>query len=118
MGADSTRVAGRVDVIVVRGKEVLRRCTVRCEGGSLAISASPSPAGGGDEEDGPETSRPDVTLTLTDAHAEAVASGALDPSVAYMRGQMKMEGDSALLLAFLPLTRGPDFEAVRRCLSA
>jgi putative sterol carrier protein len=42
-----------------------------------------------------------VTLTLTPDDAAAVKSGDLDLSVAFMRGTMKMAGDSGILFHVL-----------------
>ncbi len=110
MAGISTAGDRRVEFVVARGKQVLQRCIVRVVDGSLVASAG---SASGDDEP-----RGDVTLTLTPPDAALVAAGGLDPSVAFMRGQMKMEGDFALLMSFLPLARGPGFDAVRECLSA
>ena len=101
---------GRVELVVKRGKEILRRCELTCSHGEL----QPAPA----SDSAVRERGVDVTLTLTPADADGVSTGSLDPSVAFMRGQMKVEGDFELLLTALPLTRGPGFDAVRRCLAA
>jgi hypothetical protein len=44
----------------------------------------------------------------TPADAEAVHDGALDLTVGFMRGQVKMSGDFGTLLRFLPLTAGSE----------
>ena len=49
----------------------------------------------------------DVTFTATPADAQALHEGALDLSVGFMRGQVKMAGDFGMLLQLLPLTAGP-----------
>lgn len=46
----------------------------------------------------------DLVLTITDADAALVASGDIEPSVAYMRGRLKASGDGALLLGWLAST--------------
>ena len=46
----------------------------------------------------------DVTFTATPADAQALHDAALDLSVGFMRGQVKMAGDFGLLLQLLPLT--------------
>lgn len=46
----------------------------------------------------------DLILTIADADARLVATGAVEPSVAYMRGRLKAAGDGALLLAWLAST--------------
>jgi putative sterol carrier protein len=51
----------------------------------------------------------DLTLTLPVALAAAVAEGSLEPSVAFMRGQLKTAGDNGLLLGVLALTAAPGF---------
>jgi hypothetical protein len=50
----------------------------------------------------------DVTFTATPADAAALHDGTLDLSVGFMRGQVKMSGDFATLLRFLPLTAGAE----------
>lgn len=100
---------GRVKIVVLRGKDALRSCTLKLSSGSLELLLA-----GNDEV---LEQAADVTLTLTPIDADAVASGALDPTVAFMRGRMKMAGDSALLLSVLPLMRGSGFDAARKCLA-
>jgi hypothetical protein len=46
----------------------------------------------------------DLILTIARADAQAVASGQVEPSVAFMRGRLKASGDGALLLGFLAST--------------
>ena len=53
----------------------------------------------------------DLTLTLTDSDARAVLSGALDPSVAFMQGRMKVVGAMAPLLDLLALAGTEDGRA-------
>jgi putative sterol carrier protein len=51
-----------------------------------------------------------VVFTLTPADADALKHGDLDVSVAFMRGTMKMAGDSGVLLRVLPvLSRATPF---------
>jgi len=54
----------------------------------------------------------DLTLTLTDADARAVVAGDLDPSVAFMRGRMKVTGAMAPLLDLLALAGTEDARAL------
>jgi hypothetical protein len=49
---------------------------------------------------------PTVTFTFTPADADAYRNGALDLSVGFMRGQVKMAGDFGALLRVLPRLRG------------
>jgi putative sterol carrier protein len=56
--------------------------------------------------DGPPADPADVTFTATPADAQSLHDGALDLSVGFMRGQVKMSGDFGALLRFLPLTGG------------
>jgi len=44
---------------------------------------------------------PDATLTITYADVRAMADRSLDPSVAFMRGELKTAGDPGLVLALL-----------------
>jgi hypothetical protein len=46
----------------------------------------------------------DLTLVIGQADARAVASGEVEPSVAYMRGRLKATGDGGLLLGWLAST--------------
>jgi hypothetical protein len=50
----------------------------------------------------------DVILTLSWSDAAAVHTGALDPSVAFMQGRMKVVGSMDVTLALLPAAREPD----------
>jgi putative sterol carrier protein len=44
---------------------------------------------------------PDCILRLKMDHVRAIASGDLDPQVAFMTGKVKIEGDSSLLMQLL-----------------
>ena len=104
--AGGMRGSGTVELAVVRGKSVLRRCFATYSGGRLV-----SVVDGGEDA-------ADVSLTLTPGDADAMVRGELDPSVAFMRGQMKMSGDFGVLLQVLPHMRGDPFTEVRASLSA
>jgi SCP-2 sterol transfer family len=56
--------------------------------------------------DGAPSEPADLTFTATPADAQLMHEGTLDLSVGFMRGQVKMAGDFAKLLRFLPLTGG------------
>jgi hypothetical protein len=56
----------------------------------------------------------DLTLTIARADAEDVASGEVEPSVAYMRGRVKASGDGALLLGLLASTASDNYREWRR----
>jgi putative sterol carrier protein len=60
----------------------------------------------------------DVTVTLSWSDAAAVATGSLDPSVAFMRGRMKVAGSMAVTLALLPAARAPEALELRRQVAA
>ncbi len=60
----------------------------------------------------------DVTLTLSWSDAAAIASGALDPSVAFMRGRMKVVGSMEVTLALLPAARAPEAVELRQRVAA
>jgi hypothetical protein len=70
--------------------------------------------------EGIPSSRPDADLVLTLAGPDAVdvLSGAVDPSVAFMRGRLKAAGDGGLLLAFLLSTTSTEFQTWRRGVAA
>lgn len=104
----STRASGAVELVVAQGKRPTARLIARYDDGRLRqIAATPAGA--------PAEPPADVTLTLTPDDAARVRDGALDLSVAFMRGTMKMAGDFGVLLAVLPITRG---EEHRRALAA
>jgi SCP-2 sterol transfer family len=56
---------------------------------------------------------PDIEFTLAAADASDVISGAVEPSVAFMRGRLKASGHGDLLLAFLQSTTSETFAAWR-----
>ena len=58
--------------------------------------------------DGAPAEPADISFTATRADAEALHAGALDLSVGFMRGQVKMSGDFGALLHFLPMTGGTE----------
>jgi putative sterol carrier protein len=59
----------------------------------------------------------DLVLTLAAPDAVQVFSGAVEPSVAFMRGRLKAAGEGGLLLGFLESTRSEAFETWRRGLA-
>jgi hypothetical protein len=86
-----------VEFVVAAGKREQARCHAQVDDSGLVSAAT-----------GPPPREADVVLTLTPADAEAVRDGALDLSVGFMRGQVKMAGDFGALLRLLPLTHGRD----------
>lgn len=79
-----------VDLVVAERKRELERHRVVVEGEAVTPR---------DVDDTPAV----VVLTLTQADADAIERGDLDLSVAFMRGTMKMAGDSGVLLHVLPV---------------
>jgi hypothetical protein len=59
---------------------------------------------------GPE---PSLEFTLSATDARDLLSGAVEPSVAFMRGRLKASGDGGLLLGFLESTTSKEFESWR-----
>lgn len=91
----NTGAVNTVDLVVAERKRELERHRVVVD----ATTVTPSAVDGTDAE---------VVFTLTPADAEAVKSGSLDLSVAFMRGTAKMAGDYGVLLHVLPvLSRAP-----------
>jgi len=76
--------------------------------------------GDGGAEAGVPGARPDADLVLTLASADAidVFSGAVEPSVAFMRGRLKAAGSGGLLLGFLESTRSDAFPGWLRKMAA
>jgi putative sterol carrier protein len=85
-----SRPPGTVDLVVAERKRELERHRVVVDGDAV----TPTEA-----DDAPAA----VVLTLNPADADALRSGELDLSVAFMRGTMKMAGDSAVLFRVLPV---------------
>jgi predicted lipid carrier protein YhbT len=53
----------------------------------------------------------DVTLTQTHADAVAIARGDLDANAAFMQGRVKVTGNMGSLMALMPLTQSPEYQA-------
>jgi hypothetical protein len=86
-----------VEFVVAAGKKEQARGWVRVSDAAVVERGSGAP---------PEAA--DVTFTATPADAQAMHEGALELSVGFMRGQVKMSGDFGALLQFLPLTGGTE----------
>ena len=85
-----------VEFVVAAGKKEQARGWARIAGETLA-----------ERGDGAPAEPADITFTATPADAQALHDGALDLSVGFMRGQVKMAGDFGALLHLLPLVSGP-----------
>jgi SCP-2 sterol transfer family len=70
--------------------------------------------------DGVPTSQPDadVVLTLASPDAVDIFAGAVEPSVAFMRGRLKAAGDGGLLLGFLQSSTTSRFQVWRQRVAA
>ncbi|HEY3834055.1 MAG TPA: SCP2 sterol-binding domain-containing protein [Acidimicrobiia bacterium] len=79
-----------VAYVVAKGKKQLSRRAVRVDGQSVTDLADD------------DASEPDVTFTMTPEVASEFDAGALDVNVGFMRGAIKMSGDSGALLRVLP----------------
>jgi hypothetical protein len=86
-----------LEFVVAQGKKEQARAYAHLDGDRIVGTGS-----------GPAERPGDIVFTLTPADASALHDGALDLSVGFMRGQVKMAGDFGALLRFLPLTAGPD----------
>ena len=53
----------------------------------------------------------DVTLTQTHPDAVAIARGDLDANAAFMQGRVKVTGNMGSLMALMPLTQSPEYQA-------
>ena len=84
-----------VEFVVAAGKKEQARSWARIDDGALTARGEGAPA-----------TAADVTFTATPADAQGLHEGALDLSVGFMRGQVKMAGDFGALLQLLPLTGG------------
>jgi hypothetical protein len=84
-----------VAFVVATGKKEQARSWARIDDGALTARGEGAPA-----------TAADVTFTATPADAQGLHEGALDLSVGFMRGQVKMAGDFGALLQLLPLTGG------------
>jgi putative sterol carrier protein len=56
---------------------------------------------------------PDVTVALPWADGAAVATGSLDPNVAFMQGRMKVAGSMGLVMDLLAVTATPEYRDLR-----
>jgi putative sterol carrier protein len=82
-----------VDLVVAEKKKELERRRVVVDGDSVTAHAVDDTAA-------------DVVFTVTPADVDALRRGDVNLSVAFMRGTMKMAGDSGVLFHVLPvLTR-------------
>ena len=79
-----------VDFVVAERKQELERHRVLVAGDAVTPGT-------------PDDTPAEVTFTLTSVDADAVKRGDLDLSVAFMRGTMKMAGDSGVLFHVLPV---------------
>lgn len=67
----------------------------------------------------PEPSKnADLKLKTSFEEAQAMFLGSLDPNVAFMRGDLKTDGPTGLLLALLDAWRRPGADAFRAALAA
>ncbi len=85
-----------VAYVVAKGKRELSRRVVRVDGDGDDVVEVP------DGEAGESVA---VTFTLTPELAAAVEDGSTDVSVGFMRGEIKMAGDTGALLRVLPALR-------------
>lgn len=85
-----------VEFVVAAGKKEQARSWAQVDAGAVVARGDGTPA-----------EAADITFTATPADAQSLHEGALDLSVGFMRGQVKMAGDFGALLQFLPLTAGP-----------
>jgi SCP-2 sterol transfer family len=84
-----------VEFVVAAGKKEQARSWARTDDEALTARG-----------EGAAATAADVTFTATPADAQGLHEGALDLSVGFMRGQVKMAGDFGALLHLLPLTGG------------
>ncbi|HVB93922.1 MAG TPA: SCP2 sterol-binding domain-containing protein [Acidimicrobiales bacterium] len=56
----------------------------------------------------------DVTLTSSRRDAVAMATGGLDPNVAFMQGRMKVAGSMGIMMRLLPVANTPEYQDLRK----
>jgi len=95
-------VSGRIQVEMTGGPDGEVRCYWVIQDGRLVECA------------GGAVTEPDVTLTLGWAEAVALEQGALDPSVAFMQGRLKVGGSMAVTLRLLSLAATPAVRDLRQ----
>jgi hypothetical protein len=93
-----------IRLVVRQGRTEIDSWTVGIENGVVVRCARTEP---GDDAE------PDVAFTFTPDDAAALREGALSLSVGFMRGQVKMAGDSGILLRVLPILDSADFASKR-----
>ena len=86
-----------VEFVVAAGKKEQARCYATLDDERVVGT-----------NEGPAPTPADIMFTVTPADADALRTGALDLSVGFMRGHVKMAGDFGALLRFLPLTAGAE----------
>jgi SCP-2 sterol transfer family len=86
-----------VEFVIAAGKKEQARGWARVTDGRLA-----------ERGDGAPSEPPDISFTAAPADAQLLHDGALDLTVGFMRGQVKMAGDFGALLRFLPMTGGTE----------
>ncbi len=99
---DRPGVSARMQFIITGGPDGDVRYYWVLEDGHLRQS------GAGDVDD------PDVTLTTARPDAIAMATGELDPNVAFMQGRMKVAGSMGIMMRLLPVTNTPEYQELRR----
>ncbi len=100
----------RIGCELTGGPEGTVRCYGIVEDGRLVGGAE----GKGDRRDG----APDVALTVAWDDAVALQQGVLDPSVAFMRGRLRVAGSMEVVTALLPLTATPGYRGACRRIEA
>jgi hypothetical protein len=98
-------LSGTVELVIPDAPSGETRITALVEDGRVVAAERATPVAG--------TGAAELVLTLPAAAVSAVAVGSLEPSVAYMRGEMKAAGDNRLLLGILAASADPAFAAWR-----
>jgi hypothetical protein len=111
-------VSGTVSLVLAKGagRAVGRRAAAVSERLWWRYEAGRPCAGG--VGDPPQLERPDLELWMPSDEARLILCGEVEPSVSYMRGRLKADGDGALLLAVLGSTASDGFRAWREKVAA
>jgi len=61
---------------------------------------------------------PELTLTMSYEDAKKIQQGDMDAQAAFMQGRVKVDGQMEKLMALLPITNSPEYQALQEKIRA
>ena len=61
---------------------------------------------------------PELTLTMSYEDAKKIQQGDMDAQTAFMQGRVKVDGQMEKLMALLPITNSPEYQALQEKIRA